>query len=273
MFTRGNRGSGRHARDESARGGTARDRAARRAQDSQGTAGDPASDEAVAGAQAGETDTADQTTATDGPYDVADAPPARRLDLGALQLPQVPGVEVRVQANQQGVIQQVYLVHGESALQLGAFAAPRSESIWDEVRAELTESLTSDGARVHERAGEYGTELCAQVRTKQGAVRDLRFVGVEGPRWLVRAVFQGPAAADPAAAGPLADCLRGLVVDRGGEARPVREPLPLRLSAEMAQQVQRRSEGGAVSSAGATGEGFARPNGAGAGPHAAGPAG
>jgi hypothetical protein len=50
---------------------------------------------------------------------------------------------------------------------------------------------------------------------------------------LVRAVYQGPAAIDPTVAPPLVECLHNLVVDRGHEAMPVREPLPLRLPKEM----------------------------------------
>ncbi|WP_433532106.1 DUF3710 domain-containing protein [Micromonospora sp. CA-263727] len=173
-----------------------------------------------------------------GPYDVTEAPDGvQRLDLGSLQIPAVPDVEVRVQADQQGVIQQVVLVHGQSALQLGVFAAPRSEGIWDEVREEIRQSLFKDGAAAQEVAGEYGAELHARVRTDDG-LTDLRFVGVDGPRWMVRAVYQGEAATNPAAAGPLAQCLDGLVVDRGGEAKPVREPLPLRLPREAGEAGQ-----------------------------------
>ncbi|MEV4726659.1 DUF3710 domain-containing protein [Micromonospora humida] len=173
-----------------------------------------------------------------GPYDVAEAPDdVQRLDLGSLHIPAVPGVEVRVQADPQGVIQQVVLVHGDNALQLGVFAAPRSEGIWDEVRDEIRQSLIADGATAQEAQGEYGVELHARVRTPDGPT-DLRFVGIDGPRWMVRGVYQGAAATDPAAAGPLATCLDGLVVDRGQEAKPVREPLPLRLPREMADQAE-----------------------------------
>ncbi|KAB1902520.1 DUF3710 domain-containing protein [Micromonospora tulbaghiae] len=170
-----------------------------------------------------------------GPYDVSEAPDAPRLDLGSLQIPAVPDVEVRVQADPQGVIQQVVLVHGQNALQLGVFAAPRSDGIWDEVREEIRQSLVDDGATAQEAQGEYGPELRARVRTPDGPT-DLRFVGIDGPRWMVRGVFQGAAATDPAAAGPLTACLDGLVVDRGQEAKPVREPLPLRLPREVAEQ-------------------------------------
>lgn len=171
-----------------------------------------------------------------GPYDVTEAPAGvQRLDLGSLQIPAVGGVEVRVQADQQGAVQQVVLVHGQNALQLGVFAAPRSAGIWDEVREEIHKSLSNDGATVEEVTGAYGVELRVQVPTQDGRT-DLRFVGIDGPRWMVRAVFQGKAATDPDAAGPLTVCLEGLVVDRGQEARPVREPLPLRLPREAAEQ-------------------------------------
>jgi hypothetical protein len=168
-----------------------------------------------------------------GPYDIVDAPDGvPRLDLGSLHIPAIDGVEVRVQASPEGAIQQVMLVSGQSALQLGAFAAPRSQGIWDEVRDEMHRSFVADRASVEETPGEYGTELRVRVRTPEGP-NDLRFVGIDGPRWMVRAVYHGVAATDPPAAGPLAEVLAGLVVDRGQQPMPVRDALPLRLPREM----------------------------------------
>jgi hypothetical protein len=208
MFSRRREGSGRHARGEKSRGGY----------DDFGA--EPAPQPSV------------------GPYDVADAPDGvQRLDLGSLQIPAIDGVEVRVQANPEGVVQQVVLVHGENALQLGVFAAPRSDGIWEDVRAEIRKSLFDDGVAAEEIDGEYGIELRARVRTPEG-LTDLRFIGVDGPRWMVRGVFQGTAAVDPQNAGPLIECLQGLVVDRGIEAKPVREPLPLRLPRDVAEQAK-----------------------------------
>jgi hypothetical protein len=224
IFSRRRGSSGRHAREDSRSG--PRHAARRRTHDEFGT--QPADD-------------ADREDAPEvperGPYDAAAAPSddITRLDLGSLRIPVVDGVEVRVQADPSGVIQQVFLVHGDSALQLSAYAAPRSESIWDEARAEIRTSLSNEGVTAEEAEGEYGPELRARIRAPEG-LTDLRFVGVDGPRWLVRAVYQGPAAVDPAAVGPLANCLDGLVVDRGSEAMPVLEALPLRLPREMAEQ-------------------------------------
>jgi hypothetical protein len=58
---------------------------------------------------------------------------------------------------------------------------------------------------------------------------------------MVRALFQGPAAADQNYGGPLTDALRGLVVVRDEEARPVREPLPLRLPKEMQDHAEQHA--------------------------------
>ncbi|MDG4823783.1 DUF3710 domain-containing protein [Asanoa sp. WMMD1127] len=214
MFSRG--GSGRHARGEGGGRNSRSDRPAR------GSASVPQPSSAAP---------------SYGPYDISEAPSGvERLDLGSLQIPAVPDVEIRVQANPDGAVQQVVLVNGDNALQVGVFAAPRSEGIWDEVRDEIRKSLFSEGVAAEESQGEYGPELRARVRTADG-LTDLRFLGIDGPRWMVRGVFQGPAATDPSRAGVLVECLRGLVVDRGHEAKPVREPLPLRLPKEASEQV------------------------------------
>ncbi|GIF34340.1 DUF3710 domain-containing protein [Actinoplanes utahensis] len=173
-----------------------------------------------------------------GPWDAKYAPAGvQRLDLGSLQIPAIEGVEVRVQANPDGGVEQVVLVDGESALQLGVFAAPRTEPIWPEIREEIAGAMAADGVVAREVDGRYGVELLARVNTPDGPA-DVRFVGVDGPRWMVRALYQGAAAAEPGREGVLGDVLSGLVVVRDNEPRPVREPLPLQLPKEMAEQGQ-----------------------------------
>jgi hypothetical protein len=173
----------------------------------------------------------------EGPWDVTEAPDddVARLDLGALQVPTLPDVEVRVEADQSGEVSAVLLVHGDSGVQLGAFAAPRSEGIWPEVRTEIGEGIVADGGSILEEDGEFGTELRARVKTPDGDAA-VRFVGVDGPRWFLRAVFTGAAAADPDAGQVLTESLRHVVVVRGGEPMPVRDPLPLRLPREVVEQ-------------------------------------
>ena len=173
-----------------------------------------------------------------GPYDASEAPDDQqeRLDLGALQIPALAGVEIHLQTGTQGDIQQIQLAHAGSRLQLGAFAAPRSEGIWPEVREGVRTSLATSGARVVESDGDYGRELRARIRDGSATV-EVRHVGIDGPRWFVHAVFIGAAAVDPELDGPLREALRGLVVDRGTEAKPVGEALALRLPPEAAAQL------------------------------------
>lgn len=246
-FSRGGGKTGRHAAGESRR--SARD----------------AAHEASQEPDVDETDEADEDLEAEeeldyGPYDIADAPAAERVDFGSLKIPPVPGVEIRFQTNQvDDTVQQVTLVAAGGALQLGVFAAPRSEGIWDEVRAEIMASLKKDGVVARETPGVYGTELRARVSTPDGPT-DVRFVGVDGPRWMVRGVYQGRAAVEPAAAEPLDECMRGLVVDRGREAMPERDPLPLRMPKEIAEQARAQAaEAAARAAAGQVNGATARP--------------
>jgi hypothetical protein len=174
-----------------------------------------------------------------GPYDISEAPNDQlsRLDLGALQIPTVAGVDIQLEAAPGGEVQRVQLAHGGSRLQLGAFAAPRTEGVWDEIRAELRAALLGSGAKLAEVDGEYGPELQARVGGGQGNVVEVRHFGIDGPRWFVHGIYVGAAAVDPDQAGPLREALRGLVVDRGAEPRPVKEALPLRLPPEAAAQL------------------------------------
>jgi Protein of unknown function (DUF3710) len=177
-----------------------------------------------------------------GPYDVSEAPKSKELfDLGALRIPAVAGVEVHLQTGPEGQIQQIQLAHGGSRLQVAAFAAPRTEGIWEEIRETLRTTLTAGGAKPQEVEGDYGVELTARMTEGTNSV-DVRHVGIDGPRWFVHGIYIGTAAVDPSRAGPLQEVLRGLVVDRGIEARPVSEALPLRLPAEAAAQLAAAAE-------------------------------
>jgi len=175
-----------------------------------------------------------------GPWDVEDAPEADRVDLGALQLAVPPDVELRLELSPEGQVMAVTVVHSESTAQLNVFAAPRSEGIWAEVREEIAEALTSSGGRANEGQGVFGPELRAVVPQEvpgQGVVHaPARFVGIDGPRWFLRALLTGPAATEDAAARPLLDVIRDIVVVRGADPMPAREPLVLTLPPE-AQQV------------------------------------
>lgn len=183
---------------------------------------------------------------TSGPYDVDAAPDEPRLDLGALQVPLLDGAELQLQVDEgSGLVTAAMVVLGDSGVQLQAFAAPRSEGIWDEVRDEIASGISQQGGTADPTDGPFGRELLGRVPATMpdGKVgfQPMRFVGVDGPRWLLRAVFHGRAAIEPAAAEALEGLVAGVVVVRGLEPMGPRELLALRLP-EGATRVDPESE-------------------------------
>lgn len=170
-----------------------------------------------------------------GPWDVSEVESiGRRVDLGSIWLPPRDGMELRMEVDRNTkVVTAAAVALGESRLQVQAFAAPKTEGVWDEIRAELAESVTKQGGTVDDVPGPFGRELLARlpVRTPEGRTghRAVRFLGVDGPRWFLRAVIGGKAAVDVKAAEELEALLGDIVVVRGTEPRAPRDLLPLRL--------------------------------------------
>lgn len=174
-------------------------------------------------------------TGANGPFDEHEAPPddASRLDLGSLRLPIPADAQLQVEVEPTGQVRAVHVLTPDGQLTLTAFAAPRSNGLWPEVAAEIASQMRADGAQVGALAGEWGRELHAEL-----AQTSIRFVGVDGPRWLLRGVAAGPPERFAALREQLYDMVRGAVVVRGEEAMPVGSPLPLSLPEQMAEQLQ-----------------------------------
>lgn len=173
-----------------------------------------------------------------GPFDVSEVDGREgRVDLGALWLQGVPGMELRLEVDQN--TQQVNAataVIRDSVLQVQAFAAPRSGGLWDEIRSELATAIETQGGTAEERAGVVGTELRTRMPSTGPDQRTVfapaTFLGVDGPRWFLRGVLSGRAAIDDTAAAPLLEVFRAAVVVRGTEPMAPRELLPLALPRE-----------------------------------------
>ncbi|MGN6608248.1 MAG: DUF3710 domain-containing protein [Jatrophihabitans sp.] len=169
---------------------------------------------------------------TTGPYDVRDEPDdeVERVDLGALRIPVQPGLDIRLDVNEQQQVVAATVAGPHGTMQIGVFAAPRNEGIWGDVRTEIAESLQQQRGNPKDREdGPFGPELLGNLRDERNQPVPVRFVGVDGPRWFLRAMLVGPVAADDAAAEPFEELLRQVVVVRGTDPLPVREPVPLRL--------------------------------------------
>ena len=170
--------------------------------------------------------------AGDGPYDVSEWPELDgRLDLGALRLPVSAGMQMRLDVEKGGRVVGTTLGFGASQVQLQVFAAPRTLGLWDELRPEIARGLVDAGGAAEVVQGVLGKEIRGRMpgRAQDGRVafQPARFLGVDGPRWFLRVVVNGPAAADDDQLAPIVDFLRGVVVRRGEEPRPPREVLEL----------------------------------------------
>lgn len=175
----------------------------------------------------------DEPDATTGPFDERDAPDdgVDRIDLGALRVPVATGYDVRVDLNEVQQVISATLAAPEGTMQLGVFAAPRNEGIWDDVRNEIADSLNAQRkGSASEASGPFGTELHGTLPAENGRGSvPVRFIGVDGPRWFLRALIAGPVAADAARAKRFEDAFRQCVVVRGSDPLPVRDPVPLQL--------------------------------------------
>jgi hypothetical protein len=185
-----------------------------------------------------------------GPWDIADDyPQAERIDCGSLLIGVREGFDVQINvAEEQGAW--VAVVHGESGMQLQAFAAPRSGGLWDDVRQEIAANIADSGGSCQEQDGPFGTELHAQVPVGEddepGELHPVTFLGFDGQRWFLRGVISGPAASEPSLRAPFDEVFADVVVVRGDYPAPQRQQLEIRLPDEVRQAIdeQLAEEGG-----------------------------
>lgn len=197
----------------------------RRKSESDAQAAQEASDAAAA---------ADAAEPVSGPYDVDSLPEGgpERVDLGSLLVAPSEGRELRLQVDEStGAVQAVMLAAADGMIEMRAFAAPRNGDLWSDVRAQISRETTQKGGTVAEREGRFGPELvCSMpVRTPTGeaAVQPSRVIGVNGPRWFLRATLLGRPALEREGAEEWEDAIAEVAVRRGAEAMMVGEPLPV----------------------------------------------
>jgi hypothetical protein len=201
-------------------------------------------DEAQIGSTGRDTDDAldpQDRAADQGPFDLDELDEDRetlaatRLDLGSVLLPLPAGGQLQVEMTQAGAPQAVHVVTQYGRITIAAYAAPKSPGQWREVAADLAGSLRGDQSEVSVETGPWGRELHGVT-----ANADLRFIGVDGYRWMVRCVLAGPSGAVGADSPLVAiarDVLSQTVVDRGSDPHPVRTPLPVVLPQALLAQL------------------------------------
>jgi Protein of unknown function (DUF3710) len=173
---------------------------------------------------------------TAGPYDAddPDAPDADgALDFGSLRVPLPAKAQLQVEKGAGELLRAVHVLVPSGRVSLSALAAPRSSPLWRELADEIAGSLSGDGARVRSEWGEWGREVQAG---SNGA--SSRFIGVDGPRWMLYGVATGPADGAAELAHTLREMIRDTVVSRGADPLPVKTVLPLRLPEHLEEMVE-----------------------------------
>jgi hypothetical protein len=173
---------------------------------------------------------------TEGPYDAADSEALDlqgALDFGSLRVPMPARAQLQVEKGTGELLRAVHVLVPSGRVSLSALAAPRSSPLWRQLADEIAESLTGDGARVRSEWGEWGREVQAG---SNGALS--RFIGVDGPRWMLYGVATGPAESSAELAHTLREMIRHTVVDRGTDPLPVKTVLPLRLAEHLEELVE-----------------------------------
>ena len=194
----------------------------------------------------------------EGPWDIdevedldsdADGP---RIDLGAMVLTGVPGSELRLQVAEdtQQIVSAMLVIESTlpgpdgtggqpvtSALELGAYAAPRSGGFWSELREEISDSAIEAGGSATLHEGPFGVELFRlfPVTTPNGeeGYQPSKMWVAEGPRWLLRGIVYGQAAIEESDDSPVVTdvvaAFRKVVVRRGDEPMAPGDLLPLNM--------------------------------------------
>ncbi len=182
----------------------------------------------------------------DGPFDIddfddPDSATQGRHDLGAVLIPVDESAELAVEVNQQGVPTMVWMVTPNGRYNVTAYAAPKTGNLWRDVVIEVAESLRNEGAQVTFEDGPWGREVVGHM-TKAPEPVVMRFIGVDGYRWMIR----GAAVAAPdnveAIANDVRNSMKDTVVRRGETPLPVRFMLPLQLSESLIARLRVRAE-------------------------------
>ncbi|MBI2692637.1 hypothetical protein AWC17_18675 [Mycobacterium nebraskense] len=179
----------------------------------------------------------DEIEELEGPFDIDDfddpsVAELARLDLGSVLIPMPEAGQLQVELTEAGVPSAVWVVTPNGRFTIAAYAAPKTGSLWREVAGELADSLRKDSAKVSIKDGPWGREV---VGSASGAVR---FIGVDGYRWMIRCVINGPHETMEALEQEARAALADTVVRRGDTPLPVRTPLTVQLPEPMAQQLR-----------------------------------
>ena len=145
------------------------------------------------------------------------------VDLGCLQIPLQPDLEIQVDVDTEtNLIVSISLLLPHTVASVQVFAAATYEDAWPSVRDAITEGLAQQHVESSVELGTFGTEIRCVMPTQNEdgstVVQPVRFVGIDGPRWFLRATIGGDAAVFDEAKAKMDAILASLIVVRGDHA-------------------------------------------------------
>ena len=176
---------------------------------------------------------------TEGPSDFSnEIDISAMLDLGALLVPNIPGLEVHLDLDpRSGIGKSVSLHLNMTIAEVQVFAAAVNEDSWAGMRDAIASGLREQKVDCTLEMGKFGTEIHAVMPTVDldgnVLIQPVRFVGVRGTRWLVRVVISGDGALSnnmqkTDGVSEIDSVIAKLVINRGESPLPPGERLILR---------------------------------------------
>lgn len=171
-------------------------------------------------------------TLADGPWSKTDAPQdAEFTEFGPLLVPAAPGLQARLEIDpQHGEVGAVTIRVADCAVQLQVIAKRPGMSVWTDTRQQLLANLRRRAGFQQVVEGRFGAEVIATItgRTTEGGLVDavMRFQGIEGDRWMIRAASSGPSVTADAVVARIDALLSRCAVDVSAANLATDDPEP-----------------------------------------------
>jgi hypothetical protein len=169
----------------------------------------------------------------DGPWSFADAPADQAfVSFGPLKVPAFSTLHASLQLDAKTKLPgAVSIGMDDGSIQLQVFATPRGPGMWGSVRRLMARRVIAARGTAQAIEGEFGTELIVTRPIPIGGrlVGSLtsRCVGIEGDRWMLRAVVGGREPLSDECVAKVDAFLSRCAVDRGDAAHGVGRIMPL----------------------------------------------
>ena len=155
--------------------------------------------------------------------DDPDSDDIQYLDLGAIQIPLLGNPEIRMNIDQESMkIVGFSILLENSIAEFQVFACARNEQLWPSVSKDLLDALNDQGVSADVVSGEFGAEVRAVMPLEDvdgnNVIQPVRFVGIDGDRWFLRAAISGAAAVNESDIELVDEILANVQIDRGNHA-------------------------------------------------------